>query len=142
MAIMNERNPMQAMLDAISESNRLTRAQYHVTLGKVIVLASKATGTVRFSDGGSPGDEMSYRGYYSDLSFDMRDGSPKPASVFLEQCVTALGKTYEGYKGGDFTMTENTPLWRASYGCCGDAIVQAAVDETGDIILHCLALSE
>ncbi len=129
---------IQALIDAISNSARDTRADYHVTLGKVIKKAGEASGVVRFADGGSPGAEMSYRGYYSDLSFETQE-DPKPVAAFLEQCQRALGDTYTGYKGGDYDMGEDTPLWRADYSECGDAIVRAVVDpETGDLVLHCL----
>jgi hypothetical protein len=133
------KHPIQALVDNMNEASRITRADYHVTLGKVIKAAQKATGNVRFADGGIPGDEMSYRGYYSDLAFETQQ-IPKAVSGFLQQCQHALGSTYEGYKGGDFLMRENTPLWRAAYGCCGDAIVRAVVEENGDLVLHCLAL--
>jgi hypothetical protein len=136
-----KQNQMQALVDSMSEMGRLERSRYHVTLGRMIKIAAEAKGNVRFADGGSPGDEMSYRGYYSDLAFETQQ-IPKAASGFLAQCQKALGATYDGYKGCDFVMAASTPLWRASYGCCGEAIVRAVVEENGDLVLHCIALED
>jgi len=30
-----------------------------------------------------------------------------------------MGKVYEGYKGGDYVMGANTPLWIGEYGSAG-----------------------
>lgn len=125
---------LQKMIDAFAAADRNTRGDYHVTLGSLIELAKSATGVVRFRDGGGPGREMSYRGYYSDLSFE--PASPSKAADFVAQCEKALNATYEGYKGGDYTMGANTPLWRAPYSCCGDAIIDAAIED-GDLVLTC-----
>lgn len=127
---------MQKLLDAIGESGRITRSGYHVTLGSMVRKAEKATGEIRFATGGAPGREMSYRGYYSDLAFSTQS-DPKPAAEFLAQCRKAIGSTYEGYKGGGFTMAEDTPLWQASYGVCGNAIVRAIIED-GDLVLYTL----
>lgn len=118
----------------MNDAGRRTRSGYHLTLGAAIQMAVKATGSVRFSDGGGPGSEHSYRGYYSDLSF--APGDALPAADFLAQCKNALDATYEGYKGGDFVMGPETPLWRATYGRTGDAIISATF-ESGDLVLHC-----
>ena len=126
---------IQAMFDAMSASMRTTRSDYHVTLGELITDLDGVEGLVLFEDGNSPGNEDSYRGYYADLAFGQQL-EPKLASEFFDQCRRAFGKTYEGYKGGDFVMDEDTPLWRAAYGDTGDAIVNTKRD--GDnLILIC-----
>lgn len=130
---------IQKLFDSMNEVSRRTRSEYHLTLGAAIKVAETATGVVRFHDEGGPGEEMSYRGYYSDLSFEYSE--PKPAAAFLAQCRKALGTTYEGYKGGDFVMKEDTPLWRATYGATGDAIISATI-EGGDLVLHCKQIGE
>ena len=65
------------------------------------------------------GDLHSYRGYYSDLAFDVGTAVDKPVIQLLEECREAIGSTYEGWKGGDFTMTKSTPLFVAYEGSCG-----------------------
>lgn len=128
-------NDIQRIFDAISNAAAGERSRYHVTLGKMIELLSAADPElpVRFEDGTAPGFEHSYRGYYSDLAFERVDGTVL-AKDFLRACQNAIGCTFEGYKGGDFTMTERTPLWASSYGTTGDAIV-AATPLAGQILL-------
>lgn len=58
----------------------------------------------------------SYRGYYDHLAFGFADTDIPKVKDVLAQCEDALGKTFEGYKGGDFTMSEDTPLWVGNYG--------------------------
>ena len=114
----------QRIVDAMSDVARDTRADYHLTLGGIIKALSDlpAHTPVSFDwNGLAPNREMSYRGYYSDLSFDYR----KECSVedFLKVCRQALNRTYEGYKGGDYLMNDKTPLWAACYGDTGRAIL-------------------
>jgi hypothetical protein len=61
----------------------------------------------------------SYRGYYDHLAFE-------PASnvsvAFMIACAeSALGATYEGWKGGEYVMDEDTPCWLAFEGQCYDS---------------------
>jgi hypothetical protein len=66
-------------------------------------------------------EPMSYRGYYEDLAFQ----PAKNVSVasMLAHAESALGATFEGYKGGDFVMHEWTTCWIAGYSeSGGDAI--------------------
>ena len=66
------------------------------------------------------GRPMSYRGDYSQLAFE-----PK-RSVTIGEMLThaksALGKTFTGYKGGEYTMDDYTDCWLAEYGSCGETI--------------------
>jgi hypothetical protein len=44
--------------------------------------------------------------------------------------VDTLGKTLEGYKGGDFLMDADTPLWCSPYGdASGLAIVRMEYED-------------
>jgi hypothetical protein len=114
---------IQKLFDTMSDVSRRDRSRYHLTLGSLITELEKLEYDcpVEFSDGGSPREPHSYRGYYSDLSF--ANGAAISAKELLAICRGSLGQTYEGYKGGDFVMGPETPLWRAPYGCCGDAII-------------------
>jgi hypothetical protein len=62
----------------------------------------------------------SYRGYYERLAFEPRENVS--VGSMLEAARAALGSTYEGYKGGDYTMDEYTDCYLAHYGSCGDEI--------------------
>jgi len=126
---------MQKLVDAMSEMGRMERGNYHVTLGAAIGFTSTLPDEmdVIFSGGNSPSSPDSYRGYYSDLSFEPQSEavSVKDFSMMLNE---SLGKTFNGYKGGDFTMTEDTPLWMANYGECGEAIISINVSN-GALVL-------
>lgn len=127
---------MQKLADAIGEQGRMTRSNYHLTLGKFIAELEKVpAGTqVRFADGSYPANPHSYRGYYSDLAFEEVD-NPQTAGELLRECREANGRDFTGYKGGDFRMHNDTPLWGAERGRCGQAIVGAKF-ENGELLLE------
>lgn len=58
----------------------------------------------------------SYRGYYDQLAIDVGEDSYMTVKDLLELLEKAIGKTFTGYKGGSYTMSEDTPVWLASYG--------------------------
>lgn len=56
----------------------------------------------------------SYRGDYSDLAFEpCRDIA---LSDMLQAARDALGATFQGWKGGDYTMSKHTYCWLAFRG--------------------------
>lgn len=67
-----------------------------------------------------PIDIGSWRGSYDELAIGYNDTEGKELSTkkFLKILKGAVGKTFEGYKGGDFLMGRNTPIWIALDGCC------------------------
>lgn len=73
---------------------------------------------------------MSWRGVYSELSLGFSIGGTAPkASKLLTELKSAIGKTFTGYKGGDFVMGRSTPVWVANHGNCGNtAIYDIAYD--------------
>jgi hypothetical protein len=83
----------------------------------------------------------SYRGYYEDLAFE--PAKNVTVGAMLACAKDALGKTFAGYKGGEFEMDEYTDIWLAYYGECGEGIgpillsymigePRAALEEAGD----------
>lgn len=62
----------------------------------------------------------SYRGYYRDLAFEPIYNIS--VEEMLKCAKEALGSTYSGYKGGDYTMSEYTEVWLANYGDTGETI--------------------
>jgi len=99
------------------------------TLGEVILLLRAAPPTdivkLDFTDQ-NPHSLGSYRGYYEDLSLEYgtlygeeAGSSPITVKQLLEMFEQAVGKTYQGYKGGDFTMHTKTLVWVAPYGGTG-----------------------
>lgn len=64
----------------------------------------------------NPGDVDSYRGYYSDLYIDYEGAEERTTGDFLQNLREAVGETFTGYKGGDYTMSRSTPVWVDYYG--------------------------
>ena len=126
---------MQEVLNILTRQSYLDRSQYHLTLRELIdaLEAADPDGLVycsHFDGRGAtvfPTDPHSYRGYYSDLCLN-----PTSKSVTVEQLLPVMkacvGKTFTGWKGGDFVMEDCTPLWIAPEGETGLAIV--GVQET------------
>jgi hypothetical protein len=56
----------------------------------------------------------SYRGDYMDLAFE--PATDITVGDMLDAARSALGETFTGYKGGDFTMDGYTDCWLAEYG--------------------------
>lgn len=63
----------------------------------------------------------SYLEYYDQIALGIgQDYSDDPRVItVLRWCQAAVGKTYQGWKGGDYVMFRDTPLWAAIPGCGG-----------------------
>ena len=66
------------------------------------------------------GQPHSYRGYYDQLAFEPMENVT--VGAMLDDAKSALGKTFQGYKGGDYEMKAWTEVWLAHYGQCGEGI--------------------
>jgi len=119
-------HPLQAMVNGMAANWQAERADTQMTLGELIDRLEEMDPTVMIKGFGEP---HSYRGYYVDLAFETM---PDPIRVIdaLLMCRDAMGREFEGYKGGDFVMGCNTPLWIAAYGCCGTRIMAISDDGT------------
>lgn len=62
----------------------------------------------------------SYRGDYRDLAFE--PATNVAVAEMLDLARSADGATYEGWKGGDYTMGPNTNVHLATRGDCGEEI--------------------
>lgn len=83
-----------------------------------------------------PGKLNSYRGYYDHLALTGLEAGRKVSDV-LNDAEAAVGKTYSGYKGGDYRMDRDTPMWFASsQGDCHDTAVVAISDEGHCVVIH------
>ena len=94
----------------------------HLTLGEAIDALAKCdpTAKVQFDFGYfTPAGISSYRGYYNQLAIEYAEphyeDRPTVATV-LTWLREADGKTFIGYKGGNYRMTQYTPLWAANHG--------------------------
>jgi hypothetical protein len=121
-------NRLQAMTDGLSLQWQKERAETQLTLGTLI-------DKLKVMDPNEPVPMLyaphSYRGYYIDLAFEWNQNVTQPASTLLELCKSCMGEIFDGYKGGEFQMGRNTPLWAASWGAIGDKII----DLNGPVML-------
>lgn len=62
----------------------------------------------------------SYRGYYNELAFEPASGVT--IGAMLADARSAKGATFQGWKGGDYTMNGYTDCWLAERGTCGETI--------------------
>ncbi|WP_312463570.1 hypothetical protein [Comamonas sp.] len=117
---------MQALIDGISAQWMKERAETQMTLGDLISrLEALPPETVV-----GLGNPHSYRGYYSDLSFEKCSATVED---LLKDCKESMGKEFEGYKGGEFYMHAGVPVWVASEGCCGQKLI--AINNDGSLEL-------
>ncbi len=73
------------------------------------------------------GEPHSYRGYYEQLGFTPVENVSVKAMITYAR--SARGKTFEGYKGGSYTMTTLTDCWIAEYGeTAEDPITDAQIE--------------
>ncbi len=76
------------------------------------------------------GEVDSYRGYYSDLAIEWGGDCDCKVEDLVKVLDSAIGKTYEGYKGGEHIMSEDTKVWVSNYGeSSGTAIVGVRDDD-------------
>lgn len=130
---------LQKMVDALSAYGRNERSNYHLTLGKAIERLSKfeLTESIRFDYlDAYPGNPHSYRGYYSDLAFEpCKTTENSKLQGFLASLSHSRNREFIGWKGGEFVMAEDTPLWVADKGDCGRAIMDIGHSEEGLILI-------
>ncbi len=85
-----------------------------ISLGQLIDTLERAPQDRIAVDGfGKPG---SWRGVYAFLRFDPKRNAT--AAEMLRYAREAVGATFEGYKGGEYTMTRDTPCFIDGYGDC------------------------
>lgn len=77
----------------------------------------------------------SYRGYYKHLAVAESVGRNMSVVSFQNLLANQIGMTYQGYKGGDYTMHEGTELFVSTYGRTGKWVVGIEVDEDGGVSL-------
>ena len=77
----------------------------------------------------------SYRGYYEDLSFEPAENVT--VAQMLAHAESALGHTFEGYKGGEYTMSRDTCVWVSNHGKASSTRVSGVVvdDDTAYLTL-------
>jgi len=87
-----------------------------MTLGELIMslegVKDKSNKSMVFNGCLRPSEPHSYRGYYEELAFSYEIlDCYYSVSEFLKVCKACVGKTFTGWRGGDYKMTKNTPVW-------------------------------
>jgi hypothetical protein len=70
-------------------------------------------------DGTVPIGLCSWRGSYGELSIDSRTGrDARTVAEMLRESRAADGGAFTGYKGGEYKMDRETPVWADPWGEC------------------------
>ncbi|MHA1447952.1 MAG: hypothetical protein ACTSP4_00830 [Candidatus Hodarchaeales archaeon] len=113
---------IKKMVDKIMDQNKLKRESEMYSLGDLIKELKNFNPDAHV---GIPPFNLyptgfdSYRGYYEDLaiSYEATDYSNHiTVADFIKLAEECIGKTYTGWKGGEFTMSEKTLLWIGNTG--------------------------
>lgn len=129
-------HPLQALVNGMSANMQKARSETQMTLGKLIEALDALPADMKVS--GLTDRIMSYRGYYCDLAIEPGEGTDVRRLWNLAKA--AMGEIFVGYKGGDYQMGRNTPVWVASYGACGDRLM--GLNATSGVVVPVMAPDE
>jgi hypothetical protein len=117
---------IQDIFDMWAVQMEQSRAKSQMTLGKMIAVLENMPPETTVAGLFRP---HSYRGYYSDIAFE-NSALMRTVSELLQDCRDSMGRVFIGWKGGEFLMGENTPVWVAERGCCGNKLLNILADGT------------
>ena len=85
----------------------------------------------------APANFASWRGAYEELALGWKESS-NDLSVqnLLTMCKNTVGRKFNGYKGGTYTMSKDTPIWIANQGRSGNTALIDVEDMGHVVILH------
>jgi hypothetical protein len=143
---------IQDYLTAITSSERAKRMAQsdQLTLGELILKmeAVVARQKARIAEGKEeatvgydfeylfPTSIDSWRRSYAELALNFQaEGNELTATDFLKVLKDAVGKTFCGYKGGDYVMSRQTPVWVANYGNSGNTAVLDVIDDEYQVVI-------
>ena len=97
-------------LETLSKSEQLTLGELIL---KLEMVKNKELPIVFDKENKFPKSVGSWRGSYCELAIFYYDEKPVTikCSEFLETLKNTVGETFGGWKGGDFTMHRQTPVW-------------------------------
>lgn len=128
---------IQSLFDSMNDLSRRERSKYHVTVGSAIdtLITMNPDAPVLYADGAAPGEALSYRGHYSDLAFADETTDTVTVKLLLDTLLAVWNTELTGYKGGEFLMDRDTPIWRSEYGIASNiAWTDLAVQDHSVII--------
>lgn len=133
LAELEELRPMQ-----FNPEQRDDSRHDQMTLGQLIDELAKLRELmpVVFDDGSCPRTLNSYRGYYDQLALSPDRGvDPWSTANWHEFLSDAEGTVFEAYKGGNYRMTRDTPLWCAGWGDATGVMIVGAKKIGGAFVL-------
>jgi len=110
---------VHAQVDAI---HLHAAAEQTMTLGQLVDVLEQQdpAALVRYAgaglEGQAPSEIASWRGSYADLALDHEPDTEITCRALLGVLQRAVGREFTGYKGGDFTMSRETPVWVDNWG--------------------------
>jgi len=122
-----------------NQRNERLKSSPQLTLGELIlklkVFDSQSKVFFDFDDS-HPTRLDSWRGSYCELAINYdSENNLMTVERLLVELESAVGNTYQGYKGGEFKMGRRTPIWADNYGkCTNKGIVDVVDDDKGVII--------
>lgn len=144
---------LQTLLDnaVTAARNERMKTSDQMTLGELIARLEGLPMKYKYNDDSAESDRLvyldfascfpvdldSWRGSYAELAITFACGRycHSEGAMTLEAFVAllkgAVGKTFQGYKGGDYVMGKRTPLWVANHGDSGETAV-VGVDTSSD----------
>jgi hypothetical protein len=120
---------LQHYFDIFSALERGKRQAAQQTLGSLIEQLKCCAAEAQILMDDAPcalSNPHSYRGYYADLALEP-SGAAQRVDELLALLRDCLGETYRGYKGGDYVMESNAPLWIAHWSCEGSRLLRVEV---------------
>lgn len=129
--------------ESLANSDQLTLGELILKIEQIIKKHKespekhKEEATVRFDfEYLFPTEIDSWRGSYDELALNfISDGEELTVSAFLRILKEAIGKSFTGYKGGEYIMNEYTPVWAANYGNSGNTAVINVMDRGYLVVL-------
>lgn len=110
-----------------------------LNLGQLIckLKKCKSDAKVRFDFGGFVPDGLdSYRGYYNQLALGFCEDKEVTVAELLLEARATLGKSFSGYKGGDYVMDHGTSLWVSNYGQAHDTAIVGVTDCGWHVVIN------
>ena len=154
---------LQSMINLMNESESDTRANYHLTYGQLVDALNGADKKAKFDKrikgiGSWRGSYIEIALYTDDNGLYCQDGEftgsysakvwnqwEKEHSVTIDKLPTnanelgkllesIIGKDFIGYKGGNFTITRNRPLWLETDGSTYGDVAVIGIDKNLNLI--------
>lgn len=133
---------MQAAFNAIMKPHRDAVGRATMTLGAIIEVLRRAKPEAWLATYPVEGLKLttleSWRGIYEHLAigYELSDDGVKVGNL-LSEFESAVGKTFTGYKGGNYVMGLDTPVWLANYGKGSSSTIdRIVIDETGNVEVY------